>query len=138
LYKSSEFRYLEVPQVFWRWMPQQNCWRLYLMFSPYWNRFFERRDSRGTYYVRSLPIEDRRQVSYDCIPWEDGQAHLLVDGVYGGKLVNPATQEKPVFFGFQLEDEGGHFVGGVADPQWATFADDGTIHIEAANADGRR
>lgn len=129
LYLSPEFHYLEVPQVFWRKIPHQNCWRLYLLFSPYWNRFFERRDSRGTYYVRSKPIEDRRQVSYDCIPWVDEPANLLIDGFYGGKLVNPETNDTPVFFGFQLEDEGGHFVGGLTDAQWATFADDGTIRL---------
>lgn len=126
LYKSPEFHYLEVPQIFWRKMPYENCWRLYLVFSPYWNRFFERRDSRGTYYVRSLPIEDRTQISYDCIPWEDEPANLLVDGIYAGKLVNP-EEETPVFFGFQLEDEAGHFMGWLSDPQWAIFADDGTI-----------
>lgn len=129
LYKSPEFHYLEVPQIFWRKTLHQNCWRLYLLFSPYWNRFFERRDSRGTYYVRSLPIEDRRQLSYDCIPWVDEPANLLADGIYGGKLVNPQSAATPVFLGFQLEDEGGHFVGGISDPQWATFADDGTIRL---------
>ena len=129
LYKSPEFRYLEVPQVFWRHIPQQNSWRLYLLFSPYWNRFFERRDSKGTYYVRSLPIKDPKQVSYDSIPWVDEQANLLIGGFYGGKLVNPETKDNPVFFGFQLEDEGGHFVGGISDPQWSTFAEDGTIHL---------
>lgn len=128
LYKSPEFHYLEVPQVFWRKMPHQNCWRLYLVFSPYWNRFFERRDPRGTYYVRSLPIENRN-VSYDCIPWEDEPANLLVDGVYGGKLVNPETKDTPAFFGFQLEDEAGHFVGGISDPLWAIFEQDGTIRL---------
>lgn len=127
LYRSSEFRYLEVPQVFWRKLPSQNYWRLYLIFSPYWNRFFERRDSRGTYYVRSLPIKDR-QVSYNSIPWIDEPANLLADGIYGGKLVSPDT-DTPVFFGFQLEDEAGHFVGGLSDPQWVSFADDGTMHL---------
>lgn len=127
LYKSSEFHYLEVPQVFWR--KQLDCWRLYLLFSPYWHRFFERRDSRGTYYVRSLPIKDRTKISYDRILWENEPANLLIDGLYGGKLVNPETDDAPVFFGFQLEDEGGHFVGGISDPQWAVFADDGTIRL---------
>ena len=128
LYKSSEFRYLEVPQVFWRRTPDRNYWRLYLLFSPYWNRFFERRDSRGTYYVRSLPIEDQK-VSYDCIPWADEPANLLADGIYGGKLVNPESDATPVFLGFQLEDEAGHFVGGLSDPQWVIFADDGMIRL---------
>jgi beta-fructofuranosidase len=128
LYKSPEFHYLEVPQVFWRKMPHQNYWRLYLMFSPYWNRFFERREPRGTYYVRSVSIADREKVSYDNIPWEDEPANLLVDGFYGGKLVNPEN-DTPVFFGFQLVDEGGHFVGGLSDPKWVIFADDGTMRL---------
>lgn len=135
LYKSPEFHYLEVPQVFWR--KQFNCWRLYLLFSPYWNRFFERRDPKGTYYVRSLPIQDRRQVSYDRIDWENEPANLLADGFYGGKLVNP-DEDTPVFFGFQLEDEAGHFVGGISDPQWAIFADDGTIHLSNQNITERQ
>lgn len=126
LYVSPEFHYLEVPQVFWRKQP--NCWRLYLLFSPYWNRFFERRDPKGTYYVRSLPIKDRRQITYDRIPWEQKSATLLSNGVYGGKFANPEA-ENPVFFGFQLEDEAGHFVGGICDPQWAIFNDDGTIGL---------
>jgi len=125
LYQSPEFHYLEVPQVLWRKLPE--CWRLYLLFSPYWNRFFERREPKGTYYVRSRPIEDPKQVSYDCIPWEDEPANLLSHGLYGGRLVN-LEDDAPVFFGFQLEDEGGHFVGGVSDPQWAIF-DNGTIHL---------
>lgn len=129
LYKSPEFHYLEVPQVFWRKTNDHKCWRLYLLFSPYWNRFFERRDSRGTYYVRSELIQDRGQFSYNCIPWENEPANLLIDGLYGGKLVNPETEDTPVFFGFQLEDEAGHFVGGLSDPQWAIFHDDGTIRL---------
>lgn len=129
LYKSPEFHYLEVPQVFWRKMLHQNCWRLYLLFSPYWNRFFERRDPKGTYYVRSVPIEDRGQVSYGRIVWENEPANLLVDGLYGGKLVNLETEDTPVFFGFQLEDEAGHFVGGISDPQRVIFNHDGTIRL---------
>lgn len=125
LYISPEFHYLEVPQVFWR--KQLNYWRLYLLFSPYWNRFFERRDPKGTYYVRSLPLKDR-SLNYDRIPWEQEPANLLSNGLYGGKFVNP-EEENPVFFGFQLEDEAGHFVGGISDPQWATFNDDGTIRL---------
>lgn len=129
LYKSPEFHYLEVPQVFWR--KQHKSWRLYLIFSPYWNRFFERRDPKGTYYIRSVLIEDRRQVSYDRVIWENQSANLLVDGLYSGKFVNPETEENPVFLGFQLEDEAGHFVGGISDPQWAVFNDDGTISLRA-------
>ena len=129
LYKSPEFRYLEVPQVFWR--KQTNYWRLYLIFSPYWNRFFERREPQGTYYIYSEPIEDRQQVSYDRIIWENQSANLLVRGLYGGKLVNPETAEYPVFLGFQLEDEAGHFVGGISDPQWTVFNQDGTISLHA-------
>ncbi len=127
LYRSPEFHYLEVPQVFWRRIPGQG-WRLYLLFSPYWNRLFERREPRGTYYVRSQPVE--RSLGYDCIPWEDEPANLLADSLYGGKLVNPES-DTPIFFGFQLEDEAGHFVGGISDPQWAIF-DSGTIRLSGS------
>lgn len=129
LYKSPEFRYLEVPQVFWRYNSDRNYWRLYLVFSPYWNRFFERREAKGTYYVRSQPILDRHQVSYDRIIWQDSSAILLVEGLYGGKFINPSTQKNPVFFGFPLEDEAGHFIGGISDPQWTIFDEDGRIHL---------
>ncbi|HEY9845670.1 MAG TPA: hypothetical protein V6D03_05675, partial [Candidatus Caenarcaniphilales bacterium] len=54
-------------------------------------------------------------------------ANLLSHGLYGGRLVN-LEDDTPVFFGFQLEDEAGHFVGGISDPQWAIFAN-GTIRL---------
>ncbi|MBD1831171.1 hypothetical protein H6F61_00395 [Cyanobacteria bacterium FACHB-472] len=61
------------------------------------------------------------------LPWENQSANLLIDGFYGGKLVNPETEENPVFYGFQLVDQGEHFVGGLSYPQWGIFAEDGTI-----------
>ncbi|MBD1926115.1 hypothetical protein H6F74_07585 [Trichocoleus sp. FACHB-90] len=63
------------------------------------------------------------------LPWEKESANLIIDGFYGGKLVNPETEENPVFYGFQLVDEGGHFVDGLSDPQWAIFVEDGTIRL---------
>lgn len=129
LYKSDEFYLMEVPQVFWR-KTNDGTWRFYLIFGPHWSPFFIKEVPIGvTYYVRSQPIEDRSKVSYDCIPWEAGPANLLCKDYYVGKLVNPETATYPAFYGFRKEDEGGHFVGGISDPQWATFADDGTISL---------
>jgi beta-fructofuranosidase len=109
-------------------MNDQKHWRLYLLFSPRWSPFFNQKIPIGiTYYVRSRPIKDRREVSYDNIPWESEPANILAVGSHGGKLVTPESAVTPVFYGFQYEDEAGHFVGGLTDPQWATFADDGTI-----------
>lgn len=130
LYTSSEFYLLEVPQVFWRKTNDRKHWRLYLLFAPHWSPFFVQKVQIGvTYYVRSVPIADRKKVSYNNIPWEYEPANLLSDGLFAGKFVNPETEDMPTFFGFQKEDEGGHFVGGVADPQWATFTDDGRIRL---------
>lgn len=127
LYTSDQFFLTEVPQVFWR--NDHQHWRLYLIFSPRWIASFNQKIPIGiTYYVRTRPIKDRRQVSYDRIPWESEPANILAVGFHGGKLIRSDT-DNPVFFGFQYEDESGRFVGGLADPQWATFADDGTIHL---------
>lgn len=129
LYASDEFYAMEVPQVFWRKM-SDGKWRLYLIFAPHWSQFFYRKISVGvTYYVRSQPIADRTKVSYDRITWENEPANLLCDGLFAGKLVNPETEMNPVFFGFQKEDEGGHFVGGLSDPKWAVFDRDGKIQL---------
>lgn len=127
LYASDEFFLTEIPQVFWRRM--QGHWRLYLLFSPRWSPFFNQKIPMGiTYYVRSQPIRDRQPVNYDTILWEPEPAQILAVGSHGGRLVNPES-DSPVFFGFQYQDEGGHFIGGLTDPQWARFADDGTIHL---------
>lgn len=128
LYTSEEFLLTEVPQVFWRRM--NDYWRLYLIFSPRWSPFFNQKIPIGiTHYICSKPIRDRSTVSYDSIPWEPGSAKILAAGTHGGRLVKPESTPNPVFIGFQYEDEGGHFVGGLTDPQWAAFADDGTIHL---------
>lgn len=128
LYTCQEFFLTEVPQVFWRKSNDQQYWHLYILFSPRWSEFFLQKVQLGvTYYVRSQPIKDRSKLSYDCIPWEREPANLLADGLYAGKLVNPETEVNPVFLGFEQEDEGGHFVGGLSDPRWAVFADDGRI-----------
>lgn len=133
LYRSDDFYLMEVPQVFWRKTNNGKYWRFYLLFGPHWSPFFIQKVPVGvTYYVRSKPIEDRSKVSYDRMPWEDEPANLLCKNFYAGKLVNPETEAYPVFYGFQKEDEGGHFVGGISDPQWATFADDGTIRLSAS------
>ncbi|MBD2776136.1 hypothetical protein [Iningainema tapete] len=133
LYRSDEFYLLEVPQVFWRKTNDGNYWRLYLLFGPHWSHFFTHKIPIGvTCYVRSQPIKDRSKVSYDRIPWENEPANLLCQYLYAGKLVNPETELHPVFYGFQKEDEGGHFVGGISDPQWAIFADDGKISLTDA------
>ncbi|MGI8500204.1 MAG: hypothetical protein ACR2LR_03575 [Hassallia sp.] len=130
LYTSEKFYLLEVPQVFWRKTNDGKYWRLYLIFAPHWSPFFTKEVPIGvTYYVRSQPIEDRSKVSYDRIRWEDEPANLLCNYLYAGKLVNPESETYPAFYGFQKQDEGGHFVGGVSDPQWATFALDGTISL---------
>ena len=129
LYASQEFYLLEVPQVFWRQMSDRS-WRLYLLFAPHWSPFFVQPRQVGvTYYVRSQPIADRRQVSYDRIPWEPEPANLLCDGLFAGKLLKPDTELYPGFIGFQKEDEAGNFVGGLSDPLWAVFQDDGKIDL---------
>ncbi|MGF1499688.1 MAG: hypothetical protein ACFB8W_23120 [Elainellaceae cyanobacterium] len=129
LYRSDEFFLLEVPQVFWRRMNDQS-WRLYLLFSPRWSPFFNQPISMGiTYYVRSRPIADRSQVSYDRIPWEPEPARVLAAAAGAGKLLEPTLMVHPLFLGFQYGDEGDHFVGMVTDPQWATFAEDGTLQL---------
>lgn len=134
LYRSDEFYLIETPQVFWRKM-DDGYWRLYLLFGPHWDPSFEHQKiSAGvTCYVRSQPIKDRSQASYDCIPWEQEPANRLSDNLYAGKLINPETNPYPAFFGFQKADASGHFMGGLSDPQWALFADDGTIRLSAAN-----
>ncbi len=114
LYRSDEFYLTEAPQVFWHQTNDGN-WRLYLMFGPHWDPFFEQKIPAATYYVRSQPIRDRSQVSYNRIPWEHQTANLLSKDLYAGKLVNPEGAD-PVFFGFQKEDAGGHFMGGLSDP----------------------
>ena len=130
LYRSNDFYLTEVPQVFWRKTNDSKYWRLYLLFGPHWSPFFNPKVPVGvTYYVYSQPIADRSKVSYDRIPWEDGSANILCKNFYVGKFVNPETETYPAFFGFRKQDEGGHFVGGISDPQWATFADDGTISL---------
>ncbi|MBW4421351.1 MAG: hypothetical protein KME13_19320 [Myxacorys californica WJT36-NPBG1] len=130
LYTSSQFLLTEVPQVFWRKTNDQSAWRLYLIFCPRWSSLFNQSIPLGmTYYVRSQPIRDRAQVSYDAIPWESEPANVLAVNCHAGKLIRPESVTNPVFFGFQFSDEGGHFVGGVSDPDWATFADDGTISL---------
>ena len=132
LYRSDEFYLMEVPQVFWRKM--NDCrWRFYLLFGPHWSPFFISKVPVGvTYYVRSKPIKDRSKVSYNCIPWEDEPANLLCKNFYVGKFVNPEAAY-PAFFGFRKHNEGGHFDGGISDPQWAIFADDGTIRLSDFN-----
>lgn len=133
LYRSDEFYLTEVPQVFWRQTSDRKYWRFYLLFGPHWSPFFIQKVPVGvTYYVRSQPIEDRSKVSYDRIPWEDEPANLLCKYLYAGKVIDPETETYPVFYGFQKEDEGGHFVGGISDPQWAVFADDGTISLSTS------
>jgi beta-fructofuranosidase len=155
LYKSEEFYQIEVPQVFWRKFG--DYWRLYLLFSPQEkDASSQRRDPRtGTYYLCSQEIKDRKKIQYTNIPWEHRKpAQLLADGLYGGKIVSdlkgfaptktdqiteekseglePDAQiigEKPVFFGFQFEDQAGKFVGGLSDPRWVKFNDDGRIEL---------
>lgn len=130
LYKSDEFFFTEVPQVFWRKTNDLKYWRLYFLFSPRWSLFFNKEIPLGiTYYVHSAPIEDRKKVNYDNIPWETEPAKILVKNLHGGKLINPETEENPVFIGFPMEDEGGHFVGGLSDPYWVIFEDDGTMRL---------
>ena len=129
LYQSDEYYLTETPQVFWRRTNDGKSWRLYVLFGPHWSSFFVQSVLIGvTCYVRSVPIEDRSQISYDRIPWEDEKANILCNYLYAGKLINP-EETTPLFYGFQKEDEAGHFVGGISDPQWAIFADDGTISL---------
>ena len=133
LYQSDEHYLLETPQVFWRRMNDGKHWRLYLLFGPHWSPFFIQDIPIGvTCYVRSVPIEDRTQVSYDRIPWENEKANIICQYLYAGKLIDPETVTYPLFYGFQKEDEAGRFVGGISDPQWAIFADDGTISLSAS------
>jgi beta-fructofuranosidase len=134
LYTSDRFYLLEVPQVFWRRTNDGQHWRFYLLFAPHWSPFFAHDMQIGvTYYVRSRPIRDRQSMRYDQIPWEAESEELLSDGLFAGKLINPETEDFPTFLGFQKEDEGGHFVGGLSDPQWAIFADDGRIHLSRSH-----
>jgi beta-fructofuranosidase len=131
LYSSDRFYLTEVPQVFWR-QTTPGHWRLYLLFSPRWSPFFNQNlPSGNTYYVRSAPIVDRTAVRYSQIPWENEPANLLTDRLYGGKVANPEA-EMPVFFGFQMADAGGHFVGGLSDPQRVKFTDDGKMHLNSS------
>jgi beta-fructofuranosidase len=150
LYKSEEFYQIEVPQVFWRKFSDSkngNYWRLYLLFCPQEKDASSRRvePRTGTYYLRSrkLKEEERKEIQYTNIPWEEKSAKLLADGLYGGKIVSDRTDregfepnkndritgKKPVFFGFQFEDKAGKFVGGLSDPRWVKFNDDGSIKL---------
>lgn len=47
-------------------------------------------------------------------------------------VVNLSTQKQKFILYSMVSrkvDEGGHFVGGISDPQWAIFADDGAIGL---------
>ncbi len=97
LYSSNKFLFTEVPQVFWRKTNDLKSWRLYFLFSPRWSSFFNREIPTGiTYYVHYVPIENRKKVSYDNIPWETEPAKILVKGLHGGKLIEPEKEENPV------------------------------------------
>ncbi|MGF1481814.1 MAG: hypothetical protein ACFB4I_20415 [Cyanophyceae cyanobacterium] len=127
LYQSTEFYLTEVPQVFWRRTNDGHFWRLYLLFSPRWSPLFKQPIPVGvTYYVRSQPVADRTQISYDRIPWEEEPAHQLVLNSHAGKLIDSEARY-PIFLGFQHEDDQGNFVGAISDVRWAIFNDDGTL-----------
>jgi hypothetical protein len=121
---------MEVPQVFWRVTEQGK--RLYLLFSAQERDCARARRERGlecrtgTYYLHSrlLPFDS------SGIPEFDESARLLAPGLYGGKLLQPETEDRTIFFGFPWADPAGHFVGGISDPIAARFCDDGTIELE--------
>lgn len=99
------------------------------MFSPRWISSFNHKIPISiTYCVRSKPIKDKTEVSYDNIPGESEPANILAVGSHGGKLIE-SDASNPGFFCFQYENETGNFGSGLTGPQWTTFALDGTIQL---------
>jgi beta-fructofuranosidase len=130
LIASDEFYQLEVPQVFWRGFAGGK--RFYLLFCAQEKDGSRARRERGlvcatgTYYLRSklLPHD------YADVPAFDGAAQLFAPNLYAGKLLRPETAERPVFLGFPFADAAGHFAGGISDPLYARFSDDGAITLD--------
>ena len=125
-----EFYQMEVPQVFWRTTPEgQRC---YLLFCAQERDCARTRRAQGlacatgTYYLRSQLLPH----AYQGVPAFNESAQLLAPGLYGGKLLRPETDERPVFFGFPWADAAGHFIGGISDPLTVRFLADGRMELE--------
>ncbi len=131
LVHSDEFYQMEVPQVFWRKTAEGK--RLYLLFCAQEKdcsrarrvRMPEAECRTGTYYMMSrlLPLD------YGEMPSLEEPARLLAPALYAGKLLNPDTEDEPVFFGFPWSDAGGHFTGGLSDPIRTSFNQDGSLDL---------
>ncbi|MEK7832758.1 MAG: hypothetical protein AAB401_16815 [Acidobacteriota bacterium] len=131
LVASDEFYQLEVPQVFWRRF--ENGKRFYLIFCTQEKDCSRARRQRvsedqcrtGTYYL----VSDLLPHDHQDIPELSGSAKLLAEGWYAGRLLDPETDERPTFFGFQWADDSERFVGGISDPMSVQFNEDGTIEL---------
>jgi len=131
LVQSDEFYQMEVPQVFWRRTGDEK--RFYLLFCAQEKDCARQRRTRrpeaecqtGTYYMVSQPVA----VDSNDIPELEGPARLLAPGWYAGKLLNPAMEPTPMFYGFQWADEAGRFVGGLPEPMPVRFNADGTLKL---------
>lgn len=131
LIRSDEFYQLEVPQVFWRKTAAGK--RFYLLFCAQEKDCSEKRRAKfptaecqtGTYYLHSelLPLD------FQGIPKLSDTARLLAAGWYGGRLLQPETENNPQFFGFKWADADGNFVGGISDPMCTEFLADGSMRL---------
>ncbi|MBC8000531.1 MAG: hypothetical protein IAF58_21450, partial [Leptolyngbya sp.] len=128
----SDFYEMETPQFFWRIDGDKK--RYYLLFSSWAKGISQKRRSEcseeecqtGTYYTVSN-IVDKDDWT---IPSFQAKSHLLAANLYGGKIIEPES-EQPVFFGFPMLDSAGHFMGGLSDPLKAHFLNSGAIEIGA-------
>jgi beta-fructofuranosidase len=143
LMTSHDFYQMEVPQLFWR-ITEEGTKRLYLLFcaqakdcSRHWRQQGKAAQT-GTYYRVSRPLPIDHPVDYQTIPWQ-GDAELLVEGFYAGKLIWKFTDAQTAltlqsdtivkFLGFQWSDQADRFVGGISDPMPVRFQADGAIVI---------
>lgn len=122
-----EFYQMEVPQIFWREFA--DGLRCYLLFCAQERDCSPERQARGmacvtgTYYLQSALLPP----GTTSIPAFHDSAQLLAEGLYGGKLLKPETDEAPTLLGFPWADQSGHFIGGISDPSRVRFDADGTI-----------
>lgn len=131
LVESTEFYQMEVPQVFWRQIGDRK--RLYLLFCAAAgdcsrDRFEAMPAAQcqtGTYYM----VSDAVPLDTEEFPPLQTPAKLLSAGLYAGKLIDPETAERPLFYSFPWVNASGHFEGGLTDPCWAVFKPDGAIEL---------
>lgn len=131
LLSSEDFYQLEVPQVFWRRGLTHKT--LFLIFSAQQQDCSPRRRARmpaaecqtGTYFLASETVG----LGHEGLPPLREPARLLAEGVYAGRLVDPETDERPLFFGFPWPCPGAAFEGGIAGPRHVLFSPDGDLRL---------